>query len=238
MYCLSIKIILLLPFRMPEDHSMVQSNVSSVDRLHATISRAHHYLNQARLRGSASSVMDEVNLRFPQSQVTSFKRSKRKKMKCWKVVPVCLQNHSLSRVPTKGKLANLCKIGLGSKWFCTEDKLAIELYLTKEELHFLIVCLYHQLHDVPYELCKATGPGNCVIVPLNIDDPSKKPRRGRPFVPHFSCEKVKELIGRKGKLYIRPLESIPPDRCPTMSEVSVSFSPLRCPFHTPTNVYI
>lgn len=174
------------------------------------------------MRGSdhePSSIMEEVSSRFPQTAM-SHKRSKRKK--CWNVIPVCLRTHRESRVPTKGKLANLCLLGLGSKWFCNEDKLAIELQFTAQEVHFLIVCLYPQLRDVPYELCKAAGPGNCVIVPLIINDPSKKARLGQPFIPPFSCVKVKELIGRKGKLYIRPLESIPNTVCPTLTDLEVS----------------
>ena len=102
-------------------------------------------------------------------------------------------------------------------------KLTIPMCLTADEVHFLIVCLYPQLQSIPYELCKATGPGHCVLVPLAVEDETKKPRRGSPFTPYFSCVKLKELIGRKGKLYIRPLEAIQDNKCPSLTEIEVIF---------------
>ena len=44
----------------------------------------------------------------------------------------------------------------------------ILMCLTAHVVHFLLVCLYPQLQSFPYELCKATGPGHCVLVPLTL----------------------------------------------------------------------
>ena len=72
--------------------------------------------------------------------------------------------------------------------------------LSSQELHFLIVCLYPSLKGVPYEICRAGGPGHQIIVSLHIADSSKIPHQGEPFIPFFDVEKLKELIGRKGRL--------------------------------------
>lgn len=52
-------------------------------------------------------------------------------------------------------LDSLCEIGLGSKWFTNNDKLVVDVYLSAEEFHFLLVCLFPPIHDVSYEICKA-----------------------------------------------------------------------------------
>ncbi len=68
---------------------------------------------------------------------------KKTKIKLWKVVPVCLRDPRDS--VKRGTLGQLCEMGLGSKWFTSEDRLEIADYLSAEELHFLIVCLYPSL---------------------------------------------------------------------------------------------
>ena len=85
-----------------------------------------------------------------------------------------------------------------------------------------MLCLFPQLKCIPYEFWKATGPGNCVVVPVSISDSRKKPRRGRPFHSFFSADLLKEMIGRRGKLYIRPVESIQSELCPYLTETEVS----------------
>lgn len=85
----------------------------------------------------------------------------------------------------------------------------------------MIVCLYYCLKKVPYEICRAGGPGHQVIVPLHINNPSKTPSHNQPFEPFFSVEKLKELIGRKGRLYIRPLITVKGSSRVTEVEVSV-----------------
>ena len=183
--------------------------VNSMERLHSTVARAHRYLNDG---DDAASVIGEAS-------GGGVKR--RKKLKCWQVIPVCLQSNSTSKVPTKGVLTQLCKKRLGSKWFCSNDKLSIETDLTENELHFLLLCLYPQLQGIPYEFCKATGPGNKVLFSLTIEDQRRRPRRETRFVPYFTCAKLKEQIGRKGKLYIRPLQNIPDAVCTTITELEV-----------------
>ena len=64
----------------------------------------------------------------------------------------------------------LCKLGLGSKWFTNDDRLVVNLDTSAEEFHFLLTCLFPPIRGVPYEICKVTGPGNCVVVPLAIND--------------------------------------------------------------------
>ncbi len=60
-------------------------------------------------------------------------------------------------IPTKGTMEQLCKIGLGTRWFTSQDELAIETYLSAEEVHFLFLCLYPPLKNILYELWKKTG---------------------------------------------------------------------------------
>ena len=108
------------------------------------------------------------------------------------------------KIPTKGSLNELCKRGLGTLWFSACDKLQIETCLTREEFHFLLLCLYPMLNDTPYELCKAAEPGHNVIVPLTIEEDSFRPDVSRPFSPYFALDEVKSPVGRKGRLYIQP----------------------------------
>ena len=97
---------------------------SSVEKLHATIARAHFYLNQAKATDHAASIVDEVATSFRTRDRGKPRTAKcSKKMKCWQVVPVCLAEQS-GRAPTKGVLTRLCLLGLGCKWFCNEDKLS------------------------------------------------------------------------------------------------------------------
>ena len=122
----------------------------------------------------------------------------------WKVIPCSLPGPNTVKVPTKGALNDLCKVGLGTLWFSAIDKLEVHTAMTPEEFHFLLLCLYPMLKDVPYELCKAAGPGHNVVIPLSIDDESFHPDSTRPFSPYFSPDEAKKQIGRKGRLYIRP----------------------------------
>ncbi len=157
------------------------------------LGQARQYIRQSNT-GEAS-FADELGSRF-----SFFGRNRKKtKIKMWKVVPVCLRDPRDSTVPKRGSLGQLCRMGLGSKWFTAEDRLEIPDYLSAEELHFLIVCLK------PYEFCKAAGPGNSVsvIFTLKISDERKKPRRGKTFHPFFSVNQLREQVGRKGKVYIR-----------------------------------
>ena len=104
----------------------------------------------------------------------------------------------LSAVTSDSVCANqgsfrLCKIGLGSKWFTNDYKLVVDVYLSAEEFHFLLVCLFPPIRYVPYEICKATGPGNSVVVPLAIDDENLRPQQGKSFQPFFSIVQLKVL---------------------------------------------
>ncbi len=87
-------------------------------------------------------------------------------------------------------------MGLGSKWFTAEDRLEIADYLSAEELHFLIVCLYPQLKGKPYEFCKA-APVTVSFSPLKS---VMRARRGKTFHPFFSVNQLREQVG---KVYIR-----------------------------------
>lgn len=130
---------------------------------------------------------DELSSHFPfysrLGPSTSRGGCKKRKIEQWKFVPVCLQSPLTDRVPTKGVLGSLCKIGLGSKWFSNDDKLAVNVDTSAEEFHFLLTCLFPPIQRVPYEICKAIGPGNCVVIPLPITDESMRPQRGKPFDP-------------------------------------------------------
>ena len=93
--------------------------------LESAIERARLCIHRQRARNKGS-VADEVRSKFPShsrpgpSPLSSQKPSKRIKLQHWKVVPVCLDApHS----DTKGVLDGLCRRGLGSKLFTTEDRL-------------------------------------------------------------------------------------------------------------------
>ena len=106
-------------------------------------------------------------------------------------------------------------------WFDKDCALQLPTCLTPDELHFLIVCLYPLLKELPYEFCKATGPGNTVIISLQIEDYRMKPSASSPFIPYFTPDRLKSYIGRKGKLYIRPLCTIDIPSCTIKSEREV-----------------
>lgn len=86
------------------------------------------------------------------------------------------------------------------------------------------MCLFPLLGDIPYKICKATAPGNSVLIPLPIDDKSLRPHKGLPFQPVFSVSQL------KGMVYIRTMEEVPVDSCPRLSnrEVTVLCHPNIC----------
>ena len=198
--------------------------------LKLAINRARRYIKKGRVsrEGRFGGFAGELAEAFPchsragPSRPANVSRpSKKRKIQKWKFIPVCLQSPLTATVPTKGVLDSLCKLGLGSKWFSGEDKLALGIEVSSEEFHFVVVCLFPPLRNIPYEVCKATGPGHSVLIPLAIDDESLHPRKGLPFRPVFSVSRLKEAIGRKGKLYIRPMEEITFDNCRRLSDHEV-----------------
>ena len=204
-------------------HEELRDQGRTANRLSLALGQARCYVRQSSASGSSHpSFADELGSRFSSSSAFGSKR-KKTKVQVWKVIPVSLQNPRESSVPKRGVLGRLCRMGLGSKWFTADETLEIEAYLSADEVHFLIVCLYPQLKRIPYEFCKAAGPGNSVVVALNISDDRRKPRRGRTFHPFFSANQLKQMVGRKGKLYLRPLEAIPSSTCPFLSEIEVSY---------------
>ena len=173
--------------------------------------RLNNAIRRARLtlrRGGPEGLANELGLRFPFARSQQTGTTAKRKRAVWKVVPCALSSPSIMSVPKKGTLDRLCKHRMGTLWFTKEDPLHIPTYLTPDELHYLFLCLYPMLSGIPYEFCKATGPGNNVVVPLDIPDTSSRPRRDREFVPFFSPDRVKAAIGRKGRVYVRPLIQI------------------------------
>lgn len=71
--------------------------------------------------------------------------------------------------------------------------------------------------DVKYGLCRAGGPSHYMTVPLAVDNDEMIPSLDRPFQPYFSVDLLKERIGRKGRLYVRPLTIINMNALPTVS---------------------
>ena len=158
--------------------------------LRLAINRARRYIKRARVsnEGHLGGFAGELAESFPchsragPSRPANVSRpSKKRRIQKWKFIPVCLQSPLTATVPTKGVLDSLCKLGLGSKWFSGEDKLALGVEVSSEEFHFVMVCLFPLIRDVPYEVCKATGPGNTVLIPLVIEDESLRPHKGLPF---------------------------------------------------------
>ena len=115
----------------------------------------------------------------------------------------------------------LCRKGLGTLWFDKDDQLQLPHYYNSDELHFVITSLYPTLVGNKYELCRAGGPAHHLILPLPIDDAERVPSRELPFRPYFTVDLLKERIGRKGRLYIRPLIPIELNSCPTMTAEEV-----------------
>ena len=191
--------------------------MQATSRLSLAIDRARRALTTSRKRSFA----EELAGRFPFASVSRKSGSKRKKRLPWKVVPCVVSSPDTNKVPIKSQMDTLCKVGLGTLWFSREDQLDLATYLTPEELHFLLLCLYPKLKEIPYEFCKATGPGNSVIVPFAIEDPRMKPRSNHQFRPYFSPDRLKELVGRKGRLYIRPVMPIDLPRCRRLPEHEV-----------------
>lgn len=204
-----------------EDHEAIQSQSS---RLRAALHKARKSLSSGNYQRQMRS---ELGSRFPFASGSSGSSpalpshratKRRKKLLPWKVLPCCVEGPGCVRVPTRGSLDKLCKVGLGVLWFTRDDMLSIATYLTAEELHFLLLCLYPPLKNIPYEFCKAAGPGNNVIISLPIEDRRLKPSVGRPFVPFCTPDRLKSFIGRKGKLYVRPLVAIDISTIPPLSE--------------------
>lgn len=195
--------------------------LTAVGRLNAAINLARQTVSSSQHTSFAS----ELGNRFPFASSTPIQNrrraAKRRKASPWKVVPCCLSSPSTARVPIKGILNQLCKHGLGTKWFCKEDQLEMPLYLTAEEVHYLICILYPPLKRISYEFCKASGPGNNVIVPLIVANERFKPGSAFPFLPYFDAENLKSQIGRKGRLYIRPMEEVDISCLPIFSDHEV-----------------
>lgn len=143
--------------------------------------------------------------------------------KQWKTIPCLLNTPSMTRVPTREQMDQLCRKGLGTLWFDKDvDQLPLPQYYGADEVHFVLTCLYPPLVNIKYELCRAGGPSHHTIVPLAVDDEGMIPSLERPFRPYFSVNLLKERIGRKGRLYIRPLTSINLNSLPTVSAEHVS----------------
>ncbi len=189
-------------------------------RYQTAAGRLNSIIREARRTVSStqeSSFMSELGSRFPfaspnQTSSIGARRgmSKRRKVNPWKVIPCCLASPSCNRVPTRGPLSLLCKKGLGTLWFCNEDRLEVPTYYTAEEVHYVLVTLFPLLRDFPYEFCKATGPGNNVLVPLSRPNSSELEAATSVLThtPVFAADQLKGQIGRKGRLYIRPRQDI------------------------------
>lgn len=148
---------------------------------------------------------------------------KRKKSIAWKVVPCALSSPRTNRIPTIRPLNLLRQVSLDTLWFCSEDRLEIGMYYTPKEVNFIVVTLYPMLKNMWYENFKATGPGNSILDPLTPPpSTSSRARRFSPHAPLFSADQLKNQIGRKGRLYIRPCSSINTALLSVMPEHEVS----------------
>lgn len=162
--------------------------------------------------------------------------TKRARICPWKTVPCCLPSHSVTRVLNRDQLDSLCREGLGTLWFTREvDPLVLEL-LNARELHFLLTTLYPSLKNIPYQFCRAGGPGHQVIVPLSINESDMEPSLDYPFTPYFTVEQLKGLVGRKGCLYLRPLQELP--KCTRVSQVEVYVFVCCCLFCYINHMYV
>ena len=67
-----------------------------------------------------------------------------------------------------------------------------------------------------------------MIVTLVIDDEEMVPSAEQLFQPYFTVDCLKGRIGRKGRLYIRPLSIISLSSLPTVTAEHVSYSAQSC----------
>ncbi len=212
--------------RVSDTLPSTSTSTPTSDRLEQAIARARSRIGSC---GAGDAFAHELGQRFPflgpRTSVTGTSTSqgpKRRKLPEWSVTPCCLRGpQTQTSVPSQLAMDELCKVGLGTRWFSREDRLKLPLYLTAEEIHFVMTCLYPKLQNAPYEFCKATGPGNKVIVALPIARISKRPSIHKPFAPYFSVRDLKENIGRKGRLYIRPLQGLDTRQSVRLSAVEV-----------------
>ena len=126
------------------------TTTTAAGRLNQAIRRAR--LSLQRQGSSSSDLASELGRRFPfasPSQGEPSRTTKKKRISAWKVVPCTLSGPNIHTVPKRGNLDRVCKRGLGTLWFTKEDPLSIPTYLTPEELHFLILCLYPTLSRIP-----------------------------------------------------------------------------------------
>ena len=189
------------------DFENSSTNTSSL-RLKTALRRARLFMKKR-----PTSIADELGNRLSPS-VPRHRTNKKRKLVPWKVVPCCLEGPGSSRVPTRGALDRLCKVGLGVLWFDKDCALQLPTCLTPDELHFLIVCLYPLLKEIPYEFCKATGPGNTVVISLKIEDYRMKPSASSPFIPYFTPDRV-TLAGKGSYTSGLSVQLIYPSYSPT-----------------------
>lgn len=119
------------------------------------INQPRRYIKRARTLRESREFAGKLAERFSPccpgpSQSPNVRRKKPRKVQQFNFIPVCVRSPLTVTVPTKGVLDHLCKLGLGSKWFCNEQYLDA----SAEELHFLLLCLFLPLMDIPYEICK------------------------------------------------------------------------------------
>lgn len=179
-----------------------------------------------------TSVASELANRFPflsqaasQSGIRFTASSKSRRaatVRKWKITPCLLNSPNSTRVPTRDQMDRLCRQGLGTLWFDKDDQLLLSHHYNAEELHFFLTCLYPPLADKSYQLCRAGGPSHHMIVPLAIEEEEMVPSLERQFRPYFTVDMLKDKIGRKGRLYIRPLSAIDLNSLPTVSAEYVS----------------
>ena len=205
-----------------------ESSGTGTDTVPSTSGRVSRAVQRGlnAIRSGTSSQPAELGDRFPflnrgRGKRAGFKENRKKKQGkrlTWKTIPCCLSGPHMTKVPARDMMDGLCREGLGTLWFSKEQELE---HLDPQEFHFLILCLYPFLKNVPYEICRAGGPGHQVLVALHINDSDKIPKKEQPFIPFFDVGQLKELIGRKGCLYIRPLTTI--KGYARMSEVEVMY---------------
>ena len=64
----------------------------------------------------------------------------------WKATPCLLNSPSVTRVPTREQMDQLCRKGLGTLWFDKDvDQLHLPLYYDADKVHFVLTCLYPPL---------------------------------------------------------------------------------------------
>lgn len=140
--------------------------------------------------------------RSKQARVGKSSQELSKKRKTYfKHVIGCLPGPEVTLNPSRQEWDKLYSMGLGKMWR-GHSPASIPQTLQEKDLHSLLLSMYPALVSMQYELCKLGGPYNNEVTPLKERDQTIT------FSPFWTPERLRQVIGNKAQLIIRPLTAI------------------------------